>query len=80
MASEFPPASVKPLSEEIAALLKEKKETISIAETVRKPAWLPINVADEPLLIGCWWHHLRFSPFHARRKRFLQGRLDPLHP
>ncbi|KAI9872949.1 MAG: hypothetical protein M1830_001036 [Pleopsidium flavum] len=33
MASEFPPASVKPLSEEIATLLKERKETISIAET-----------------------------------------------
>lgn len=39
MASEFPPASVKPLAEELAALLKERKETISIAETVRKPAF-----------------------------------------
>jgi hypothetical protein len=33
--SEFPPASIRPLVEEVAALLKERKETISVAETVR---------------------------------------------
>jgi hypothetical protein len=34
MASEFPPAAVKPVVAEVAALLKERKETISVAETV----------------------------------------------
>ena len=38
MASDFPPAAVKPLAEEVAALLKERKETVTIAETVRQPA------------------------------------------
>ncbi|MCJ1368469.1 hypothetical protein MMC16_007613 [Acarospora aff. strigata] len=33
MASDFPPAAVKPLAEEVAALLKERKETVTIAET-----------------------------------------------
>lgn len=33
--SEFPPAAIRPLVEEVAALLKERKETISVAETVR---------------------------------------------
>ncbi len=34
MASEFPPASVKKIVAEVASLLKERKETVSIAETV----------------------------------------------
>lgn len=34
MVSEFPPAAVKPVVAEVAALLKERKETISVAETV----------------------------------------------
>jgi len=33
MASEFPPAAIKPIVEEVAALLKERNETISVAET-----------------------------------------------
>ncbi|KAH8695946.1 putative competence/damage-inducible protein CinA [Talaromyces proteolyticus] len=31
--SEFPPSSIRPLVHEIATLLKEKKETVSVAET-----------------------------------------------
>ncbi|KAL1967811.1 hypothetical protein VTN77DRAFT_2500 [Rasamsonia byssochlamydoides] len=31
--SEFPPASLRPLVQEVANLLKERKETISVAET-----------------------------------------------
>ncbi|KAJ6575380.1 putative competence/damage-inducible CinA family protein [Mycena capillaripes] len=31
--STFPPTSIKPLAEEIASLLKERKETISLVET-----------------------------------------------
>ncbi len=35
MASEFPPSSIKQLLGEVAGLLKERKETIAVAETVR---------------------------------------------
>lgn len=31
--SDFPPASLKEAAEEVAALLRERKETISVAET-----------------------------------------------
>jgi len=34
MASEFPPSSLKKIVAEVASLLKERKETVSIAETV----------------------------------------------
>ena len=37
MAAEFPPAMLSQLAGEIAGLLKEKKETVSVAETVRAP-------------------------------------------
>lgn len=33
--SEFPPASLKPIAQEVATLLKERQETVSVAETVR---------------------------------------------
>lgn len=40
-ASEFPPASVRAIALEVSALLKERKETVSVAETVRDPLALP---------------------------------------
>lgn len=33
--STFPPTSLLPVTQEVATLLKEKKETIAVAETVR---------------------------------------------
>jgi len=39
MASDsFPPAPLKEIAIEVAALLKEKRETVAVAETVRHPA------------------------------------------
>ena len=35
MASSFPPSSVQEVVSEVASLLKQRKETVSIAETVR---------------------------------------------
>lgn len=32
--SEFPPASLRPLIQEVFELLRERKETVSVAETV----------------------------------------------
>lgn len=32
--SAFPPAILRPLLEEVSSLLKERKETVSVAETV----------------------------------------------
>lgn len=32
---EFPPGQVRAIVSEVAALLKERKETVSVAETVR---------------------------------------------
>lgn len=34
MTAEFPPASVRAIVQEVAGLLKERKETVSVAETV----------------------------------------------
>ena len=34
MASPFPPTELRHIVEEVATLLKERKETISVAETV----------------------------------------------
>lgn len=34
MAKEFPPEKVRAIVEEVARLLKERKETVSVAETV----------------------------------------------
>ena len=34
-AQEFPPRQVRAIVSEVAALLKERKETVSVAETVR---------------------------------------------
>lgn len=39
--SEFPPASLRPLIEEIFDLLRARKETISVAETVPLPSLTP---------------------------------------
>ena len=39
MSSEsFPPASLKAIAGEVATLLKEKNETVAVAETVRYQA------------------------------------------
>ena len=35
MARSFPPAAVESIVSEVANLLKQRKETVSIAETVR---------------------------------------------
>lgn len=35
---EFPPQKIRAIVAEVAALLKEKKETVSIAETVSLPS------------------------------------------
>jgi hypothetical protein len=34
-ASEFPPKAVRAIVQDVASLLKERKETVSVAETVR---------------------------------------------
>lgn len=42
MAKEFPPEKVRSIVSEVAALLKEKKESVSVAETVcAPPQFLP---------------------------------------
>jgi len=43
MSAEFPPASVKAIVSEVAALLKERKETVSVAETVRRVAFTSLK-------------------------------------
>jgi hypothetical protein len=37
MSSSFPPEELREIVKEVASLLKERKETISVAETVRVP-------------------------------------------
>ena len=43
-AREFPPAKVGALAAEVVALLKDRKETVSVAETVRF-----VNASKRPL-------------------------------
>lgn len=51
-AKEFPPLQVRAIVNEVAALLKERKETVSVAETVRLDCLLlsPHYVLEEALL------------------------------
>lgn len=44
-AKEFPPRSVRPIVNEVVALLKERHETVSVAETVRILCFLSAFVA-----------------------------------
>ena len=36
MASTFPPSSIRDLASEVSSLLKERSETVCVAETVRR--------------------------------------------
>ena len=38
--AEFPPSSLQPLAQEVVELLKARRETVSVAETVRS---LPVS-------------------------------------
>jgi hypothetical protein len=48
LATQFPPQAVRQIVAEVAALLKERKETVSVAETVRQ-----FNAATRYALIIC---------------------------
>jgi hypothetical protein len=41
--SAFPPSTLRPLLEETSSLLKDRKETVSVAETVQPPRIFLIN-------------------------------------
>lgn len=55
--SEFPPKALREIVAEVATLLKERKETVSVAETVLKNLKRFKYVSNEK--IGCRWNHLR---------------------
>lgn len=70
---DFPPSAVKEVVQEVAALLKERKETISVAETVcvlESANWVYIL----QISTGCRWHHLRIAALGSRRQHLLQRR------
>ncbi len=68
--SDFPPKAVRAIVQDVASLLKERKETVSVAETVR------ITICSRPPLTGdletsmsnnshkyatgCWRHYISF--------------------
>ncbi|KAL8998165.1 MAG: hypothetical protein Q9169_002719 [Polycauliona sp. 2 TL-2023] len=74
MASTFPPASIRPILNEVTSLLKSRNETISVAETVSLPPSTSFSpsVASASLTIhmlqGRRRHHLCLSPLRTRRK------------
>lgn len=78
--SAFPPSSLRPLLEEISSLLKERKETVSVAETVDIPCLLPdqkilskgLTHMSSNVLPGRRRNHLSIPPLRPRRIRLLQ--------
>jgi hypothetical protein len=78
--SSFPPAALRDIIQEIATLLKERKETISVAETVLPLLYGPSVLERIITLPGRRRSHFRRTPLLPRRLRLLQRRPDPLHP
>lgn len=73
--TDFPPSAVKAVVQEVAALLKEREETVSVAETVNLPVrrlrLFSLRLTD---LEGCRWHHISITSLRRGSKRLLQGR------
>lgn len=66
---DFPPKEVGEIVAEVAKLLKERGETISVAETVGQMSLKSTRMRSSKLImyIGSRWHHIRISSLHARR-------------
>lgn len=71
--SAFPPLSFRPLLEEISSLLKERKETVSVAETVYTPCLL----SDQKIL-SKRLTHMPSNGIPGRRRNHLS--VPPLCP
>lgn len=80
--SAFPPSSLRPLLEEISSLLKERKETVSVAETVFNPSLCLIYgayKANEHVLNGVLGRrrdHISLPPLRPWCIRLLQRRIN----
>jgi hypothetical protein len=68
-ALEFPPKAIRAIVKDVASLLKERKETVSVAETVRVTIFYYISNND----FTCEW--ARVTHRYARR---LPGALSRL--
>lgn len=42
--ADFPPPQLKAIASEVAKMLKDRKESVSIAETVRLKSGVPCNI------------------------------------
>lgn len=78
MPVDFPPASLKPLVAEVASLLTERKETVSVAETVRSNSHIATATKLTTYRInpGSWWPPLRRPSLGAGSKCLLRRRFD----
>lgn len=78
--SEFPPRDIKPIVQEVAQLLKERGESVSVAETVCLASTLShIHACMLTMTIGRRRHHIRLNLKHARSKQDLQRRADIIY-
>ena len=56
MAKDFPPEKVRAIVSEVAALLKDKKETVSVAETVSSVISFQLACAGSHVTsVLLWW-------------------------
>ena len=54
-AKAFPPQQVRGIVGEVAALLKERKETVSVAETVRSVPYFKNSTSPKLVLASFAW-------------------------
>jgi hypothetical protein len=74
--STFPPEELKAIVQEVATFLQERKETISVAETVHHPLLLTL-ISNSPS--GSRRPHIRDPPLLSRRLQILQRWSHTLH-
>lgn len=82
--SSFPPPELREIVKEVATLLKDRKETISVAETVSGPPNSNLFSPSHSTLyshhpLGSRRPHLLIPPLLPRRLNLLPRRPNPLH-
>ena len=64
MTKDFPPQKVQAIVAEVAALLKEKKETVSVAETVCAFLSPSLDTRDNQFAAACLMSFKRIGLVH----------------
>lgn len=78
-ASQFPPEDIRAVLNEVVGLLKERQETVSVAETVGF-LMLIVELCGIWSEAGCGWNNLCFNSEYAWCKQDLQRWFDSKFP